>query len=256
MHHAAPSPSPSPTARPRRSRRPPPCPCGYQPGRAASLGGGGALHHARSAHPSRRGRGATSLQPACGVGGSEQAGGTATEIGAAGLAPRLPAPLDLPHRGLLWTPRPSPQPGRPLPSPLVAAPACRPAAGTAEPRSCRSLPPAWPHTLSGKTCSSTSQGVQVPRARATRRLRRARRADGRSSARPRQAPPGPHLPRSWMASSNRFSSMAFCTSLVFRETRKRCRRPGAHARRPPDAAGLSPTRPAAVTARPAIRGAG
>lgn len=26
--------------------------------------------------------------------------------------------------------------------------------------------------------------------------------------------PAPHLPRSWMASSNLFSSMAFCTSFV------------------------------------------
>lgn len=29
--------------------------------------------------------------------------------------------------------------------------------------------------------------------------------------------PAPHLPRSWMASSNLFSSMAFCTSFVLSE---------------------------------------
>lgn len=43
------------------------------------------------------------------------------------------------------------------------------------------------------------------------------RGPGSADSHPSLGPASPHLPRSWMASSNLFSSMAFCTSFVLKK---------------------------------------
>lgn len=63
--------------------------------------------------------------------------------------------------------------------------------------------PQWPWSVSGDTLlAAGANGFPTRRSPCPRQMS------------PPVLVPAPHLPRSWMASSNLFSSMAFCTSFV------------------------------------------
>ena len=180
-------------------------------GWALSPGGRTALQNAWPTRPLSKSECPASSP--CRVGGPKGAGGTAREVRAAGPVPQ--------PRRLQARPAPTASFGQPhqaglSPPPCMAAPAHSPPAsqsqGPLSPRSCCSTPCCLATHSAGRVSGDVQLHVsRHSRVRATRES-----AVGPPNTPPLrlQAPRGPHLPRSWMASSNLFSSMAFCTSFV------------------------------------------
>lgn len=139
---------------------------------------------------------------------------------------QLTWPRACPHCFLLWSPLPLPPPQYPFltlpvqcsthtPSPAGCPPASR-SQGPSRPISCMMHAlgeglRAPPLQVGTSTCQG--QGVAVGETLGVCW------GPHRTDHCPMWGPPGPHPPRSWMASSNLFSSMAFCTSLVLKQTR-------------------------------------